>query len=98
MAGIRYFLYVQGESITKKVNTMALLRSMNVEPEIISNTQCDMNYACLSGKAVCDVEPFVDREVQLLRCKDERSCAFKKKYLGRFICTCPVNMASLHLN
>ena len=77
---------------------MALLRSMNVEPEIISSTQCDMNYACLSGKAVCDEEPFVDREVQLLRCKDERSCAFKKSYQGLFICTCPVNRASFRIN
>ena len=91
-------MYVRGESITKKVNTMALLRSINVEPEIVNNTKCDMKYACLSGKAVCDVEPFVDREVQLLRCKDERSGAFKKKYQGWIICTCPVNMASLNLN
>jgi hypothetical protein len=98
IAGIPYFLYVEAASITKKVMTMALLRSMNVEPEIVNNTKCDMNYACLLGKAVCDVEPFVDREVQLLRCKDERSCAFKKKYQGRIICTCPVNMASLNLN
>ena len=98
MAGVQHFLYVESRSITKKVKTMALLRSMNVEPEIVNNTPCDMNYACLSGKAVCDVEPFVDREVQLLRCKDERSCAHKKKYQGRFICTCPVNMASLNLN
>jgi len=80
------------------VKTMPFIRSMNVEPEIVKKTQCDMNYACLSGKAVCNVEPFVDRDVQLLRCKDERSCTFKKKYQGRFICTCPVNMASLNLN
>ena len=98
MADFQYFMYVHHNPITKKVNTMALLRSINVEPEIVSNTQCDMNYACLSGKVVCDVEPFVDREVQLLRCKNERSCVHKKKYQGRFICTCPVNMASLNLN
>ena len=91
-------MYVEAAYITKKVNTMALLRTMNVEPEIISSTQCDMNYACLSGKAVCDVEPFVDREVQLLRCKQERSCAFKKEYQGHSICTCPVNKASLNIN
>ncbi len=77
---------------------MALLRTMNVEPEIVSNTKCDLNYACLSGEAVCDVELFEDREMQLLRCKDERSCAFKKKYQGHFICTCPVNKASLNIN
>jgi len=77
---------------------MALLRSMNVEPEIVNSTACDKNYACLSGKAMCHVEPFVDREVQLLWCKDESSCAHKKKYQGRYICTCPVNMASLNLS
>ena len=98
IAGFPYLMYGQDASDTKKVNTMALLRSINVEPEIVNNTKCEMNYACLSGKAVCDVEPFVDREVQLLRCNDERTCAFKKKYQGRFICTCPVNMASLNLN
>jgi len=77
---------------------MALTRSMNVEPEIVNNTRCDMNYACLSGKSVCNVEPFVDRELQLLRCRDERSCAFKRNYQGQFICSCPVNRASFGFN
>lgn len=77
---------------------MALTRSMNVEPEILSNTQCDMNYGCLSGKAVCNVEPYIDRDVQLLKCRDERSCVFKKSYLGLFICTCPVKRAAFNHN
>lgn len=98
MAGIPDFLYVGCASLTRKVKTMTLLRSMHVEPEIVQNTHCDMNYGCLSGKTLCDVEPFVDRDVQLLRCNNERSCAHKKKYQGRFICTCPVNRASLNLN
>lgn len=96
--GVPCLVYVQVAFNTEKVKTMALIRSINVEPEIVYHTQCDMNYACLSGKAVCNVEPFVDRDVQLLRCKDERSCAFKKKYQGRFICTCPVNVASFSHN
>jgi len=94
MAGIPDFVYVQVASNTGKVMTMALLRSSNVEPEIVYKTQCDMHYACLTNKAVCKVEPFIDRDVQLLRCKDERSCSFKKKYQGRVICTCPVKKAS----
>ena len=77
---------------------MALTKSMNVEPEIVKKTQCDMNNACLSRKAVCNVEPFVDRDVELLRCREERSCAFKRKYQGQFICTCPVNRASFGFN
>jgi hypothetical protein len=71
---------------------------MNVDPEILNKTRCDMNYACLSGKYVCNVEPFMDRDVLLLHCRDERSCAFRKKFLGRFICTCPVNTASFNIN
>lgn len=71
---------------------------MDIEPEIVNNTPCDMNFACLSGKAVCNVEPFVDRDVQFLRCKDDRSCAYKKKYLGWYICSCPVNIASFGVN
>ena len=74
--------------------TMPFIRSMNVEPVILEKTQCDMNYACLSDKAVCNVEPFVDRELQLLRCRDERSCAFKRNYQGQYICSCPVIRAS----
>ena len=77
---------------------MALIRSMNVEPEIMNNTRCDMNYACLSEKAVCSVEPFEDRELQLLRCREERPCAFKRNYQGQFICSCPVNRASFGFN
>ena len=77
---------------------MALNRSLYVEPGIISKTPCDMRYACLSGKAVCEVELFMDREVQLLRCRDERACAFKKSYQGMFICTCPVNRAAFSVN
>ena len=77
---------------------MALTRSIHVEPVIVNNTPCDRNYACLSGKNVCNVELYEDREVQLLRCRDERPCAFKKKYQGLFICTCPVNRASYNLS
>jgi hypothetical protein len=77
---------------------MALSRSMNVEPGIVKETQCDMSYACLSEKAVCHAEPFVDRDVELLRCRDERSCTFKRSYQGQSICTCPVNRASFGFN
>jgi hypothetical protein len=92
--GIPDFVYVEVASNTGKVKTMAFIRSVNVKPEIVYKTQCDMHYACLSGNTVCKVEPFIDRDVQLLRCKDERSCSYKKKYQGRFICTCPVKKAS----
>jgi len=77
---------------------MALQRSSNVDPAIVNNTRCDLNCACLSGKNVCNVELYEDREVQMLRCRDPRSCAYKRKYQGLFICTCPVNRASFHLN
>ena len=77
---------------------MASIKSMNVDPEIVSKTKCDMHYACLSDKDACDVEPFVDRELQLLRCKEERSCAYKRKYQGRFICSRPVNRAAFGYN
>ena len=96
--GVSFFVYVQVAFITGKVMTMALIRSINVKPQIVNKTQCDINYACLSDNTVCHVEPFVDRDVQLLRCKDERSCGFKKKHLGRFICTCPVKKASFSRN
>ena len=92
------FVYVRVTSITGKVMTMALIRSVNVQPEIVYKTRCDMHYACLSGNTVCKVEPFIDRDVQLLRCKDERSCSFKKKYQGRVICTCPVKKALFNRN
>lgn len=59
---------------------------------------CDRDYACLSTGHACRVEPFLDRDVPLLRCLDERACAYRKRYLGRFICTCPVNRAAHHLN
>ena len=77
---------------------MASIKSMNVDPVIVSKTKCDMHYVCLSDKDACDVEPFVDRELQLLRCKEERSCAYKRKYQGRFICSCPVNRAAYGYN
>lgn len=77
---------------------MALIRSMTVEPAIVSGTKCDRNYACLSDKSACKVEPFMDRELQLLRCRDERTCAYKRSYQGQFICTCPVNRASFGMN
>jgi hypothetical protein len=95
---VAYFRYVQLAALTEKVTTMALTRTMHVEPGIIEKTPCEMNYACLSGKAVCRVELFIDRDVQLLRCRDERSCAFRKYYQGRHICTCPVNRAAFSLN
>ena len=96
--GIAHFRYVEFAAVTRKVKTMTLTRSINVDPDIISKTPCDMHYACLSGESVCQVEPFIDRDVQLLHCREERSCAFRKQYLGRFICTCPVNRAAFSLN
>jgi hypothetical protein len=77
---------------------MAIRRSIHVEPDIVNKTQCELNYACLSGNNVCNVELYEDRDLQLLRCREERSCAHRKKYQGLFICTCPVNRASHNLN
>jgi len=77
---------------------MALIRSMNVDPEIVNKTQCDMKHACLTAKTVCNVEPYLERDVQLLRCMDEKPCAFKKNHHGWLICTCPVNIASFSHN
>jgi len=77
---------------------MTVTRCKNVDPRIVNATPCDLNHACLSGNAACHVQPFVDREVQLLWCKDERACGYKKKYQGRFICNCPVNKASFKLD
>ena len=77
---------------------MPVNRSMNVEPEILNKTQCDMNYACLSSEGVCNAEFYLDRDVQLLRCRDERACIHKKRYLDLTICNCPVNRASFGLN
>jgi hypothetical protein len=98
MDEVLYFMYVQVASITGKGKTMALIRSMNVEPEVVKKTQCDMKYACLSGRTVCNVEPYLERDVQFLRCMDERPCAFKMNHQGWLICTCPVNIASFNLN
>jgi len=78
--------------------TMASTRNMNVEPEVVNNTQCDMNYICLSGRIVCNVEPYLERDVQFLRCMEQRSCAFKKSFKRWFTCACPVNVASYSLN
>jgi len=77
---------------------MTLIRSMNIDPDIVSKTQCELDYACISGKAVCNVELYEYRDVQLLRCRDERACAYRKNYQGLSICTCPVNRASAGLN
>jgi|SRR6056300_574243 hypothetical protein len=90
--------YVQVTVATVGVTTMALNKSMNVEPEILLKTRCDQNFACLSDESACNAEPYLDRDVQLLRCRDERSCAYKKKYMGLFICSCPANKAAFGIN
>lgn len=77
---------------------MTISRSKHVEVEIINATPCDLNHGCLTGDAACHAEPFVDRDVTLLWCRDERSCNYKKKYKERFICNCPVNLASFKLD
>jgi hypothetical protein len=74
---------------------MASTRSVKVEPEILAKTPCDNNYACLYGKDICKVEPYEDRDVPLLICRDDRACAFRINYKNMLICTCPVNRASL---
>jgi hypothetical protein len=77
---------------------MAFTRNRQIDPDIIGKTPCHMNHACLSGQSVCQAEPFVDRDVPLLRCRDVRACAFRKNYRGMSICMCPVNRASFGFN
>ncbi|MDX1697345.1 MAG: hypothetical protein R3308_03620 [Thiohalobacterales bacterium] len=77
---------------------MVSSRNLNVDPGVIRNTRCDRNYACLADDGGCQVQPFVDRDVPLLICRQERGCAYRKKYQRWFICTCPVNIASYSLN
>ena len=77
---------------------MTLIKSMNVDPEILKETLSDHDYACPSGEAACNAELFVDRELELLRCKEESACEFKRNYNGQFICTCPVSKASFSRN
>ena len=72
---------------------MVLIKSMNVDPEILKETHGEHDYASLSGEVACNAELFVDRELELLRCKNERVCAFKRNYDGQYICTCPANKA-----
>lgn len=76
---------------------MAITRSTHIKPEILKNTPCELNHACLSGHAACNVEPFVDRDLELLRCKDERDCPYKRNYNRQFICSCPVKKAAFGL-
>ncbi|MEZ5542755.1 MAG: hypothetical protein R3F42_12015 [Pseudomonadota bacterium] len=77
---------------------MAFIRNRRIEPEILTSTRCERGFACLSTDAACNVEPFEDRDVQLLRCRDDKACAYRRQYRDRFICTCPVNRASFGLN
>lgn len=77
---------------------MTIIRNRHIDHGILSTTRCDLQYACLSSETLCNVEPFEDRDVQLLRCKDERTCAYRRQYRDRFICTCPVNRASYGIN
>ncbi len=37
----------------------------------------------------CRVEKFLDREVELLKCREGGSCPYKQRYDGYFICVCP---------
>ena len=92
--GTSNFMYVQRIRLAGRISTMALSRNTHVEPGIINSTRCDSNHACLTDKTACKVEPFIDRDVLLLRCHDKRACVHKRKYLGWTICTCPVNIAS----
>jgi len=98
MARVLFLMYVQIVLEAIKVKTMTLIRNRNVAPEIISKTECDMNYACLSGNGMCNAELFLDGDLPFLRCREERSCVHKKAYRDIYICTCPVNRASFSLN
>lgn len=75
-----------------------MIRNRHVEPDIICSTPCDRNHACLTDSQVCEVEPFMDRDVPLLRCRDARNCGYRRSYRNFFICTCPVNRAAAGLN
>jgi hypothetical protein len=88
--------YHRGQSLTVKVKTM--IRNRCVAPDIVCSTPCDWQHACLADGEVCQVEAFMDNEVQLLRCRDERQCDYRRRYRSIFICTCPVNRAAAGLN
>lgn len=90
-------LYFEVQLKKKQVTTMTYSRNGQVGSDLLNNTPCDLQHACLRGSA-CNAEPFVDRDVPLLRCRDERACAFRRPYGKLSICTCPVNRASFGLN
>ncbi len=72
---------------------MAHVASTNLNPKLFETVQCGEDFACLEDEAVCKVEYFVDREVELARCLDSRACVYKTQYGSSLVCTCPVKKA-----
>ena len=39
--------------------------------------------------SLCDTQLFYDRDIQLLRCNEEKQCPYKSFYNNMTICDCP---------
>lgn len=44
-----------------------------------------------TDKSKCNTQLFYDRDVELLRCNEEKNCSHKQYYNNMTICTCPRN-------
>lgn len=73
---------------------MSLPTYHNIAEDIIQQTQCEYNHACLHNTDQCKVQLTEDRDVIFLRCLNENQCIHKYNYSGMQICKCPVQRAA----
>jgi hypothetical protein len=62
----------------------------DIDAEILCGGQCQFDHACLTDWSMCRTEWFLDRDVELLRCLNDRKCRYRARYGNMFLCMCPV--------
>lgn len=69
--------------------------SSRISLDIMQQTRCDLDFACLTDASVCQTEAFLDRDLPLIKCLNERDCHYKTVYGKKTVCSCPVQRARL---
>lgn len=61
--------------------------------DVQTATECSHGHACLSNPNWCQTDLFDDRDVLVVRCREQRRCHYRRKYNDFFICSCPTKTA-----
>jgi hypothetical protein len=79
------------QSLNNTAATIMTTKKIEIDPEIINQTECDKNFVCLSDTPpYCQVINTLGYFMLQLVCQQNLTCRFNRCYGALQTCACPV--------